>query len=100
MVVWNNTAYPQTLWKKIAVARVVVASLVPEPPKGKKLEENAGRFHGSPAPELTVRQRCGKLFDQLDLSGLESWTPELLDAAHQLLAEYHDMSLFDPAKLS
>ena len=39
MVVQNNTAYPQTLWKKTPVARVVVALPVPEPPKGEKLEE-------------------------------------------------------------
>ena len=52
-----------------------------------------------PLPELTVRQRPGKLFDKLDLSSLESWTPELADTAHQLLAEYHDVFLFYPAEL-
>ena len=31
MVVRNNTAYLQTLWKKTPVARVVAASPVPEP---------------------------------------------------------------------
>ena len=71
VVVQNNTAYPQTLWKKTPVARLVVALPVPEPPEGEKLEEKVGRFHGSPASELTVRQRHGKLFDELDLSGLE-----------------------------
>ena len=34
VVVWNNTAYLQTLWKKTTMARVVTASLVPESPKG------------------------------------------------------------------
>ena len=99
MVVWNNTAYPQTLQKKTPVARAVVALPVPEPPKCEKLEKKAGRFHGSPAPELTVRQRHGKLFDELDLSGLELWTLELADAACQLLAKYHDVFLLDPAEL-
>ena len=99
VVVWNNTAYPQTLWKKTPVARVVVTSSVPEPPKGEKLEEKAGRFHGSPASELTVRQRHGKLFDELDLSGLEAWTPELADTACQLLAKYHDVFSLDPVEL-
>ena len=46
-----------------------------------------------------VRQRHGKLFDELHLSGLDSWTLELADAAHQLLTEYHDMFLLDPAEL-
>ena len=72
---------------------------MPEPPEGEELEEKADRFHSSHASELTVRQRRGKLFDELDLSGLESWTPELADAAHQLLAKYHDVFSLDPAEL-
>ena len=52
------------------MARVVVALPVPEPPKGKKLEEKAGKSQNSPTPVLTVRQRHGKLFDELDLIGL------------------------------
>ena len=50
-------------------------------------------------PKLTVRQRQGKLFAKLDLSSLDSWTPELADAAHWLLAEYHDVFSLDPAEL-
>ena len=50
-------------------------------------------------PWLTVRQRHGKLFDELDLSGLESWALELVDATHQLLAEYHDVFSLDPVEL-
>ena len=37
VVVWNNTAYLQTLQKKTPVARVVAALPVPEPPKGEQL---------------------------------------------------------------
>ena len=61
-----------------------------------------GRTAKSPdfhTPRLTVRQRNGKLFNKLDLSGLDSWTPELADATHQLLAEYHDVFSLDPAEL-
>ena len=50
-------------------------------------------------PKLMVRQRHGKLFNELDLSGLDSWTPELADAAHWLLAKYHDVFSLDPAEL-
>ena len=50
-------------------------------------------------PKLTIRQRHGKLFDELDLSGLDSWAPELADEACQLLAEYHDVFSLDPAEL-
>ena len=37
VVVWNNTAYPQTLQKKTPVARAVAALPVPEPPEGEQL---------------------------------------------------------------
>ena len=98
-MVRNNTAYSQTLHKKTPVARAVAASPVPEPPKGEQLQEGADKTHDSHTPVLTVRQRYGKLFDKLDLSGLDSWTPELADAACQLLAEYYDVFLLDPAEL-
>ena len=75
VVVQNNTTYPQTLWKKTPMARAVVTSPVPEPPEGEKLEEKAGKFHSSPTPVLTVRQRHGKLFDKLDLSSLDCMDP-------------------------
>ena len=40
-----------------------------------------------------------KIFVELDLSGLDSWTSELADVAHWLLAEYHDVFSLDPAEL-
>ena len=99
VVVWNNTAYLQTLQKKIPVARVVAASPVPEPPEGEQLPEGADESHDSHTPRLMVRQRHGKLFDELDISGLDSWTPELADAAHWLLAKYHEVFSLDLAEL-
>ena len=99
VVVWNNTTYPQTLRKKAPMARVVLVLPVPEPPMGEKLEEKASESHISPTPVLTVRQRHGKLFDELDLSSLDSLTLELADAACQLLAKYHDKFTLDPAEL-
>ena len=99
VVVWNNTAYLQTLWMKTPVARAVAAMPVPESPEGEQLQRGADKSHDSHTLRLTVRQRHGKLFDKLDLSGLDSLTPELADAACQLLAEYHDVFLLDPAEL-
>ena len=61
--------------------------------------EGVDEPQNSHTPQLTVRQRHGKLFNELDLSGLESWTPELVNAAHQLLAKYHDVFSLDPAEL-
>ena len=50
-------------------------------------------------PRLTVRQRHSKLFNELDLRGLDSWAPELADAAHWFLAKYHDVFSLDPVEL-
>ena len=99
VVVQNNTMYLQTLWKKTPMARAVAALPVPEPPEGEKCQGKAGKFHESHTPELTVRQRHCKLFDELDLSSLDLWTPELVDTACQLLAKYHDVFSLDPAEL-
>ena len=81
VVVWNNTTYPQTLQKKTLMARAVPALPVPEPPKSKSLQDRDDVHPDLQTPKLMVRQRHGKLFDELDLSSLDSWAPELADAA-------------------
>ena len=92
-------AYSQTLQKKTPVARAVAALPVPKPPEEVQLLEGADEPQNSHTPRLTIRQRHGKLFDELDLSGLDSWAPELADAAHRLLAKYHDVFSLDPVEL-
>ena len=99
VVVRNSTAYSQTLQKKTPVARAVVVLPVPKPPEEVQLQEGGDKPKSPHTPRLTVRQRHHKLFDELDLSGLDSWAPELADAAHQLLAKYHDVFLLDPTEL-
>ena len=91
MVVRNSMAYSQTLWKKTLVARAVVALPMPKPPEEVHLQEGGDEPQSPHTPRLTVRQGYSKLFDELDLNGLDSWAPELADAAHWLLAKYHDM---------
>ena len=98
-MVWNNTAYPHTLQKKTPVARAAAAFPVPKPPKSEGLWEVTNKPPDFHTPSLTVRQRHGKMFDELDLSGLNSWMPELADAACWLLAKYHDVFSLDPAEL-
>ena len=98
VVVRNNRAYPQTPPK--------------ENPSGQGSCSNhsAWATNGSPVaggdepqdphtPKLTVRERYGRLFDELDLSGLDSWPLELADAAHWLLAKYHNVFSLDPMEL-
>ena len=81
------------------MARAVKVLPVPEPPMEAQLQEGVDEPQDPYAPKLTVRQRHGKLFDELDLSGLDSWPPELADAACLLLAKYHNVFLLDPMEL-
>ena len=99
VVVQNNTTYPQTLPKKTPMARVVSTLPVPEPPESENLQVRDDMHPNLQTRKLMVRQRQGKLFDELDLSGLDSWVPKLADAAHQLLTEYHDVFSLDLAEL-
>ena len=46
-----------------------------------------------------IRQRHGRLFDELDLSGLASWALELVDKACQLLTKYDNVFSLDPVEL-
>ena len=99
VVVRNNTAYPQTLWKKTPVARAMAMQPVPNIPEPGSLQVQDEVCSNPQTPKLMIRQRHGKLFDELDLSGLDSWDPKLADKACQLLAEYHDIFSLDLAEL-
>ena len=99
MVVRNSISYPQTLRKKTPVVRPVEATWVPEPPMQTSVMELLDEAQGLQTPKLTIKQRQEKLFEELDLSGLESWSPELADSAQSLLAEYHDVFSLEPSKL-
>ena len=46
-----------------------------------------------------MKERQEKLFEELDLSGLESWPPELVASAWSLLAKCHDVFSLEPSKL-
>ena len=81
------------------MARAVPVLPVPEPPEPKSSQVEDDTCSDLHTPKLMVRQRHGKLFNELDLSGLDSWAPELADAACWLLAEYHDVFSLDPAGL-
>ena len=72
---------------------------VPEPSESESLQVKDNTYPDLCIPKLMVMQRHGKLFNELDLSGLNSWAPELADAAHWLLAEYHDIFSLDLAEL-
>ena len=95
VVVQNNTAYPQTLQKKTPVARAMAVQPVSNIPEPGSLQVQDEVCPNPQTLKLTIRQRHGKLFDELDLSGLDSWASKLADKAHWLLAEYHDIFSLD-----
>ena len=63
------------------------------------LLEGEEETHTPQTPRLSVRQRQGKLVEELNMSGLESWPLELADPAQSLLAEYHDVFSLEPSEL-
>ena len=81
------------------MARAVPTLPVLEPPEYESLQDRDDTQTDLQTPQLMVRQRHGKLFNELDLSSLDSWAPELADVAHWLLAEYHDVFSLDPVEL-
>ena len=72
---------------------------VPKPHMEVQLQEGADEPQDPHTPKLTVMQRHGKLFNELDLSGLDTWLLRLADATHQLLAKYHNVFSLDSAEL-
>ena len=82
VVVQNNTTYPQTLGKKTPMATAISVLPVPEPPKPKSLQMEDDANLDLHTPKLTIRERCGKLLGELDLSGLDMWALEFADEAH------------------
>ena len=96
VVVRNNS---QTLWKKTPVARAMAVQLVPDIPKPGSLQVQDEVCSNPQTLKLMIRQRHGKLFDELDLSSLDSCDPKLVDKACQLLAKYHNVFSLDPAEL-
>ena len=81
------------------MARVVAANWVPEPQMRPRMIEALDESQGIHPQRLTIKQRQEKLFEMLDLSGLESWPPKLASSAWYLLAEYHDIFSLEPSKL-
>ena len=99
LVVRNSMAYLQMLQKKALVARAVAVTMVPETLLETRVQEGEDGPQDPHPSSLTTRQRQGKLFEEVDLSRLGSWPLELAEAAHWLLAKYHDVILLETMEL-
>ena len=68
--------YLWPLRKKTLVVRAVVATWVPEPPIWTSMIEVLDKAQGLQGKTKADHEtKAGKLFEELDLSGLESWLP-------------------------
>ena len=72
---------------------------IPDLPLQISLTETSKEEPGHCVPKLTVKQLQEKLFKELDLSGWESWPPELVAATQSLLPKYHDIFSLEPSEL-
>ena len=82
------------------MARAVKVTWVPEPLVQTGLMGVMGQVEddGHQMPKLTMKQRQEKLFEELDLSGLESWPPMLVASTWSFLAEYHNIFSLEPSE--
>ena len=64
-----------------------------------RLMKASAKGHGHQMPKLIMKQWQEKLFEELELSRLESWPPDLAEAARSHLAKYHDVFSIKPGKL-
>ena len=78
---------------------MIPVQLVPGAPELDSLPDQKEVCPDQQTSKLTIRQRRGKLFNELDLSGLDLWAPKMADKAHQLLAKYHDLFSLDQVEL-
>ena len=100
VVVSNSTAYPQTLRKKTPVSSAVTVTWIPELLVQLGSMEASEKGHGHQMPKLTMKQWQEKLFEEFDLSGLESWPSELAEATRSPLAKYHNIFSLESSELS
>ena len=77
VVVQNNTAYPQTPQKKTPVARAMAVQPVPKTPAPGSLQVQDEKCLDPQTPKLMIRQRHGRLFNELDLKWLRFVGPQV-----------------------
>ena len=87
--------------KNTPLARLVAANPVPNTQVLVGMVDQMDAAHGIQIGRstMTVEQWREMLFEQLDLSGLDSWTPKSRARAHSLLAVYHNIFSLDSCQL-
>ena len=99
VVVKNLTAALITITKAVKIAGVVAAKAILQVKISPATLEKLDKMQGIQRYTMSVEKRRETLFQQLDLSGLEGWSPQNCAATHTLLAEYHGIFSLEPGEL-
>ena len=90
---------PVVIQKGTPVSHMVATNIIPEkvllPGTLKALDQPKN----NEAQQLSIEEWREKLFEKLDLSDLESWTPENKEKALDLLAEFHDVFALEDGEM-
>ena len=88
---YNTKDQPVVIQKGTPVSRMVTTNAIPEKVLLPGTLEALDKSKTNEAQQLSIEERRDKLFEKLDLLGLESWMPENKEKALDLLAEFHDV---------
>ena len=98
VVVKNLTAAPVTITRGVKIVWVVAANAIPQVGISLGMLEKLDKMQGIQMSKMSDKQRKDALFQQLDLSGLEGWSPQNWAATHTLLAKYHNIFSLEPGE--
>ena len=88
---YNTKDQPMIIQKGTPVGCMVAANVIPNKILLPGTLEALNKIKTNEVQLLSIEERRRKLFERLDLSGLESWMPVNKERALDLLSEFHDI---------
>ena len=97
--VYKTKDQPMIIQKGTPVGHMVAANIVPNKILLPGTLEALNKIKTNEVQSLHIEERRRKLFERLDLSGLESWMPENKERALDLLLEFHDVFVLEEGEM-
>ena len=88
---YNTKDQPMIIQKGTPVGHMVATNIIPDKILLPGTLEALNKIKTNEVQSLSTEERRRKLFERLDLSGLESWTSGNKERALELLSEFHDV---------
>ena len=85
--------------KGTPVGHMVAANIIPNKILLPGTFEALNKIKTNEVQLLSIEERRRKLFERLDLLGLESWMPENKERALDLLSEFHDIFTLEEGEM-